>query len=384
MKKIFIKSALIVSFRNLSKIAIEANNENHICIYGNNMQGKTNVLNAIYWCLTGHNLTGDDNDFSNVPYGKRDFKVDGTICDVKLTLSIDGVEHTIHRTIENKGNKLSQVLVIDCEEFALKNGELKIDELLGTLALTVKDTKAFSIRRFLLNPMYYLNVAPKDLRAYMVKLLCGDANESEILAKSGLSEKTKKLIASGIAAHKTVANFSKATNDAIKKITKEQDALINVKSFIAEQKSNVFDDVIAKKDKDISSRFMAESEKKVTIDEFSKYLNDYYLATAKSKNLGIVFLEKGQGEDSWDEVCYPKLLTDDLSIKLGSTAERILVSCLFVATIRKFCNLGSLPILVDEGETIDYSSLQFLSDNCGCQIIMTDVVREKMEHIEVK
>ena len=64
--QIRIVSVEINNFRNLSNVKFDMTQKNTSFV-GNNRLGKTNILNAILWCLTGYDVVGNSKDLLNVP-----------------------------------------------------------------------------------------------------------------------------------------------------------------------------------------------------------------------------------------------------------------------------------------------------------------------------
>lgn len=179
IKKMKITKITIESFRNLHDLVIEPSNQTFI--KGNNMQGKTNVLNAIMWCLTDVDLSGSNNNDLNIPFGEDKASVEITIG-----------ETVIKRTAIKSEKETTEIIYINGVETPTKQAENIILKAFGLLEQSLKDTKSFKIIRFLLNPNYFRTVAPKSLREYVVSIIAKDIDEKAIVENSDCQTKQRK------------------------------------------------------------------------------------------------------------------------------------------------------------------------------------------------
>ncbi len=85
-------------------------------------------------------------------------------------------------------------------------------------------------------------------------------------------------------------------------------------------------------------------------------------------------------EGSFNEVCFPKILGKDTPYANGSGAEKILTNVAIREDILRYLGIGTVPLLIDEGETLDTDSLSGLKTDS--QIIAT-VVSNEFETPEV-
>lgn len=377
MKNVLILSALIHSFRNLHEWEISG--ECHCTrISGKNMSGKTNSLNAIYWCLCGITLDGSSDDSLNVPVGLTGERV----VDVHLKLSIDGVEHTINRWADEKEGSISQHLSIDGVESAtLKNGEIAIDRVLGLLELSLKDTKEFKVRRFIFNPNYYTTITPSALRKYFLSLRGAIDEKAIINASDKLSKVTKTNVLAGITTYGSFAAYSKAIDDNAKKIKELIKNLSFTKSYLTDvlkiTPSETLDKQLTKANKD-SFKF---DENKTFIKEVGPVLSrNSVLQFANNCNLNLIFFEKGKDDDTWNEVCYPVLADDEgehnFNLKQGSKCQLLLTNSFFVSYFAQEILQTKYPILVDDGECVDSNWIDDLLAN-GSQVFITCVTNSK-------
>lgn len=110
-----IKKLKLKNFRNYNSINIEFRNAFNI-IYGNNAQGKTNIIESIFLCASGRShRTSKDNDL--LKNGTASF-------DIKLLLEKEGVQEEIQITYNNEERKKIRI-----NEIPVK----KIGDLMGHL-----------------------------------------------------------------------------------------------------------------------------------------------------------------------------------------------------------------------------------------------------------
>ena len=148
------------AFRNLS-LSNEPFSKGINILYGDNAQGKTNILEAVYFCAVGRSLRADNNR-ELVCFGKDE-------AHVQVEADTDNYPFTIDAHIHVSGNKSVKTLSIDC--IAVKNTR----ELFGRLMVVLFSPEDLRLiksgpaerRRFMdmeicqLSPVYY-----SDLRDY--------------------------------------------------------------------------------------------------------------------------------------------------------------------------------------------------------------------------
>lgn len=354
-----IKRIEIKSFRNI-KNKVYACDKKVITINGNNRVGKTNTLNAIYWCLTGCDLNGSVDNALNIPYGEEQ-------ASVKLVLD----NGTIERTVTNKDYKT--VVKINDKEFGSRTVENEIDNLLGISELAKKDTTKFKARRFLLNPSYYQSITPGEFRKWIISIYF-DEDEQEIIKKSKLSELTKFLVLGG----KSLSSMSTDVSSKIKSLKAEIDKNKTIQEFLQGKCITAYNEELAESTKKSKLELLKNQELSVAIEEAALEVSKYYNDRAKD----IVLLEKGKDDDVWKEVCYPKPFNPNLPFSTGSTAESILISLMFINRIEESTKTN-LPKLIDEGETLDRKSLEYLQQVSNSQLFITKVAFETQEGVEI-
>jgi len=364
-----IKVVSIIAFRNVEDTYFNAKKLN--LITGNNMRGKTNTLNAIMWCLTGVDLNGSNDNSLNIPKGKKE-------AHVRLELDSGVIERIA--TLNDKG-EVNQTIIINDEKLGSKTAESKIDELLGLTEIARFDTQKVKVKRLLLNPLYYRLVAPKDLRNWLIKVLFNSVKESQIIQQSSLSEKIKKNLLNELK-DISLAELSSVCTKNIKDLKNSLNEKKLIKDYLMSKNIVAYNNEIAEEEKSLKASLLKHSELQIAIDEAALELSKFYSNVLSKRTLDIVLLEKNKDEDSWSEVCYPRIISN-MPIQNGSTAEIIVVSAMFINLIENLTNTKSMPKLIDEGETLDKQMLEMLSES-NSQLLITRVSFERQEGVEIK
>ena len=148
------------NFRNLSLLDQQLSEGINI-LYGDNAQGKTNILEAVYFCAVGRSLRADNN--------RELVRFGSTEAHVQVDVNRDEYKFTVDAHIQLGGNKSIKTLSID--HVAVKNTR----ELFGRLMVVLFSPEDLRLikagpaerRRFMdmeicqLSPVYY-----SDLRDY--------------------------------------------------------------------------------------------------------------------------------------------------------------------------------------------------------------------------
>ncbi len=364
-----IKSIYIVSFRNIKNAAYTNLDSNGTTIFsGNNMKGKTNTLNAIYWCITGIDLNGSNDNSLNIPYGEKEANV---------SIKFDDTTEIERKAILEDG-KVSQSVYVNGEKMTLKKADALIDEKLGITEIAKFDNTKIKARRLLLNPLYYRSVAQNDLKNWLISVLLNE-NEKEIIEKSSLSHKIKELVKDEL----SLADLSKVVKTNLTNIKAEIHDQELIKEFLEKKGITEYSEELENNISNDKRLLLQYDEKKIAIEEAALELNKYYQDKLNDKNLKIVLLEKCVEDDSYTDVCYPKLIEKELPFKNGSTAESIVVSVLFIRRIEHLLAINELPKLIDEGETLDNETLKSLSAAIESQLILTTVEKKQMDGIKL-
>ena len=378
-KLITINSIDVTKFRNIKNAHYELNGSN-FAFAGCNALGKTNLLNAIMWCLTGADLFDNAKDSINVPHD-YDPLLDSIAVDVTVTLSVGSIRRLV---VNDKGiNK--KVIYINGEECeSIKNAELRIDSMLGTLELaTINKSAKFSVRKFLLNPLYIDSVAPVDFRKFVLSLIDSYVNLDDV-AHSLPSSVVSCL--DSIANTRDVEYLSSIVKDKKKLLTNSKREKSIILDYISSNHPDLKNDIDS-----LSADVKAINMQLTEIPTLEVAVNKYALAVMKAYHkfcmnyfdgLSFVLLEPGSTDDTWLDVCYPVIKGTLTPFSRCSTSEKVRLGALFIQSVIKNLTITStLPMLFDECETMDTHSLIELSDKVKTQFI-TSLVDSNCDHIE--
>ena len=363
-----IKVVSIIAFRNIENFTFNA--RDITLISGNNMKGKTNTLNAINWCLTGIDLNGSNDNSLNIPKSK-----DRAYVRIELDSGV------IERIAKLEDNQVNSTIIINGKEFGAKTADKEIDKLLGISEISAFDTQKVKVKRLLLNPMLYRSIAPKDLRNWLINVLFGNIKESQIIKQSNLSEVSKKLLLNELDTI-SLAELSKANSSNKKKCEEEIKQKDIILDYLHSKLINAYNEELENEKKSLKKNLLKYSELKVAIDEGALELNKFYASVLSKRTLDIVLLERNKEEDSYKEVCYPRI-NGNFPIQNGSTAELIVVSVMFINLLETLTNTKSFPKLIDEGETLDKQMLESLRES-NSQLFITKVSYELQEGVKVE
>ena len=260
----------------------------------------------------------------------------------------------------------------------LKKGEVAIDEMLGTLALTlpVYQPSKLSIRKLLLNPLSIFDNTNKDLRLLVMKQIDSiyKPTASSLLENQTDNIKSvvkKYLVESDL--NSVVDNLQKSIKDVIKEHEGRVSAIkVILNTEIIKNNPSV--------EKELNDLLAAESKKvvelkdeKVAIDLFIESINHYYqVQSAKLyKDMRIVLFEKGVSEDVYKEVFVPYIVGDKTRLQNASTSEKVINSIKFINQYIKHSGHDvKIPVLIDEFETIDTKSVEELNKVCKSHFIV--------------
>jgi DNA replication and repair protein RecF len=143
----FVRGVNIESFRNINHINISLSQGINI-IYGDNAQGKTNFLEAIYFCAMGRPIrSSSDKELIN-------FNAAQTM--IRAELNRDGSPRTIDVYLKQEGNKLYKHFSID--RIPIK----KTNDLFGLLLVVM----------FSPDELRLIKSGPSERRAFMDMELC--------------------------------------------------------------------------------------------------------------------------------------------------------------------------------------------------------------------
>ena len=128
MEKIIIERVAIHSFKNIQNLSFSLNKGEDFTVTGKNGLGKSNILNAIYWCIMGTDLNGCTEQTQFLPYRNTESKVD-----VEVQLNIGKIKRVVE--VDAKGTA-SQTVLLDDTIYTLKDYDIELDKRLGLLPFT--------------------------------------------------------------------------------------------------------------------------------------------------------------------------------------------------------------------------------------------------------
>ena len=103
----YLKRISLRNFRNYSSLKISFNKGINI-IYGNNAQGKTNLLESIY-VLALTNTFRNVSDTNLIMYNKEFFKIDGVLKDSKLDTDLNIYYNNMKKHMVVDSNEINKV-----------------------------------------------------------------------------------------------------------------------------------------------------------------------------------------------------------------------------------------------------------------------------------
>lgn len=381
--KISVEKVIIGKFRNLKDKSYSMDSNNiMVKICGNNHIGKTNVINAIMWCLTGVDMQDTSSARNNIPF--NDNMENGSIVvDVEVQLSNN---HTIRRTITVHGNAISTDIYVDGIVRSVKEGESLIDKVLGLLELSIKyNTSKFNIRRFMLNPLYVCGKAPKEFRQFIVQFV--ESKVSKESAFNQLSEIEKKQLTEFnraidpvVIGSKLKIEKTKLKNEISNKLV-VIDYLTNNHSELANEIDNLRN-LVMQKEQNLMKLECCEEYN----NHFAEILaNDYHEVCKNYFNsVEFALIEKNVADNNWNECC-KLILPNGIEFSNGSTSEKIASAITLVEGITSVENITTrVPMLVDEWETIDSKTEFNISISSKSQIIATCVKSSSNNEIQIK
>lgn len=345
----------ISNFRNVKNATLGVG-ANNVVISGPNMMGKTNTLSAIHWAFTGKAIDGSNNNRENMTI------VSPEVAQPAISVKLEFDDFTFERRCELVDGKPTVKIYVDDNETTIKNGEAKLYAKLGLSDIVLNQKGTFDIVRFLLNPLYFDSLAPKDLRRFFYDL--AELDFDEIARKqsmavfnvvNGQDKKDPYELAAAVAkekkAEKVKIDACKAARTYFPSIKEEADQL----------------------EKETTKKLKEIESKEALIDKFavavSKRANAFF---KKAMGITVCLLEEGVGDDVFKDVCYPILPFSKLPFAQGSYAERTYVGVKFIQEVCLKFNIKPLPILVDNMESLDHKTRAAL-DELNVQYIGAEV-----------
>lgn len=370
--------AKITKYRNLENLTIKLSKSNAIC--GKNAIGKTNVLEAIYWCLT-------DKHLNLTSVGAEDYKI-GDQDAIAVMVELDNGT-TIERVnaptyVKGKLQATTQHLWINGEERPKKTGDVEIDNILGTLKLDTP--KGIDLKQFLINPLY-ITLCDKEA---LYKLITKELDMSDV--KIVKQDKRAELFINYVNGGDVATSYKKLTDD-IKKINTELKNLQSVRTFLDlwkvddrtwEQLSVIADTNIVN-----AAQMLAERETiKISAQKYfeaQRVLMNKEVHKVFGEDVDWKFIEENQKDDSYSLVCYPLVKGKKTKLANGSTSEKILTGISVITNyLKHHKDLEALPLIFDEGETLDHESLEKVVANSQVKNqIITSIVRDEYKEMEI-
>ena len=346
----------ISNFRNV-KNATFGVGANNVVISGPNMMGKTNTLSAIHWAFTGKAIDGSADNRENMTIASK------AEVQPAISVKLEFDDFTFERRCELVDGKPTVTILFDGEETkTIKNGEARLYAKLGLSDIVLNQKGTFDIVRFLLNPLYFDSLAPKDLRRFFYDLAELDftaiANQQSMAVFNVVNGQDKKdpyELAAAVAkekkAEKAKLEACKAARTYFQSIKEEAEQL----------------------EKETTKKLKEIESKEALIDKFavavSKRANAFF---KKAMGITVCLLEEGVGDDVFKDVCYPILPFSKLPFAQGSYAERTYVGVKFIQEVCLRFNIKPLPILVDNMESLDHKTRAAL-DELNVQYIGAEV-----------
>lgn len=357
----------ISNFRNL-KTAVFVFNDNRVAISGKNAIGKSNVIEAISWLLTGKTLTGGSDDTINKPHddSKAIVSVKATFSKLDETMTYEKQYCEIWENERGSdesrltGHKTT-ILINGVETTTQKAADTLFSNFIGY------DGNLSAI----INPLY-IGFAPyKDIRAMIIGLAGDIANDDIFASNKVLSNYLFDdfKIDSG-----DISRIAKRYADEIKKrkaeiqsknahaLFIENDADINKIRIMSSDIGKLLNDkvmALRKEVSDIKRSITSIEEKQIALDKFiaEKYkaLNERIQNVFGKVRFNLI--ESNIKEGSYKEVCYPYIIGTDTKFENGSTSEKIITGIAVIEALKKQGGYPNMPIIFDEAEALDTKSL---------------------------
>ena len=122
---------------------------------------------------------------------------------------------------------------------------------------------------------------------------------------------------------------------------------------------------------------VAEENREILKQFILKKLDMINESTSKVfPDIDFVLIENNIKEGSFNQVCYPLIKGKKTPFANGSNSERILTGIAIIEDIRKAMGLPDIPIIFDEGETMDTVSLKSIETTSQ---VITAIVNDRYE-----
>ena len=382
---IIFKRVTISSFKNIKNLTFDLHDGENLVIEGWNGLGKSNILNAIYWCLTGYDLNGCSDNELFVPYYNEEAKVD-----VEVTTNVGKFQRV---AVREKGT-LSTILSIDGVPYALKDGEIEIDKRLGILPFTFSNTinKDFNLRRFLMNPTYHFGLAPKTIRDIFAKQMSKELIKKGVVINFNplflnlIVEENDPSLDCEIPDYYEIIERLTAKFEADKKLLKTQiekwNVVLTYLKTIQDQLTPETIDHLEYRIKEAQSALNIVEEKLMVLDSGRQSLNEAMDQIQKGR-LKVKFqttTAKGVKKNAY------LVQASNIDLEQRSTSESIEDSFYLIDAWASSvgCSI-SLPIFIDKAESMNSDKIRNLE--FAHQVLMTKVTtgrKIKINNWEVK
>jgi len=360
----FIKNLSLINFRNYNELNIELSNKVNIFI-GDNAQGKTNIIESIYYCSLGKShRTGKDKELIN--WDKMDAYI-------KIYISKNRLDKKIEIKIFKDGKKGIKINSIKVN---------KISELIGVFNVVifspedlkiVKDSPSYR-RRFLdielskLDKKYYYNLVQYNkvldeknslLKKYSEKMIdIIDIYDDQLSSFGAILIKKRfnyieKLNLKGKNIHKQITSEKESIE--FKYLT----TVIDWSNVKEELKIKLF----KSRAKDIEKRFTSIGPHR---DDFSIYINNIDTRSFGSQGqqrTSVLTIKFSSLEIIKDEIGeYPVLLLDDVLSELDLSRQKYIlnsiknvqtiITCTDAYNIKKFSDKDIKVFRVKDNELV--------------------------------
>ena len=350
----------ISNFRNIEhlKISFESGRS---AIYGKNAIGKTNVLEAISWLLTGKSLSGSSDEQANKPHNKPNACVS-----VKAYFTRADRDGLIY---EKQYSEIWEVARGNVEALTLKGHTTKY--FINDVEIPLKKDADILLNEYfafngdyamLINPLWVEISDYKVLREIVIKL-AGDIDNKALLESNPTlqSHIQRELEEVGNNIPLLVKNLSTRLKTAKNEISNTKlimNYITSAQIIAPEIKERLVSELVNQQD--IFIKTVNELEvKQIALEQFIalKYqkLNENIAQTFGEVKFNLI--ESNIKEGSFKEVCYPYIIGKQTKFEKGSTSEKVITGIAVIEALKRKGNLPDLPIIFDEGEALDSESI---------------------------
>lgn len=350
----------ISNFRNIKHLKISFGS-GRCAIMGKNAIGKTNVLEAISWLMTGKSLSGSSDEQADKPHNKPNACVS-----VKAYFTRGDHNGLIY---EKQYQEVWEVSRGNVETRTLKGHTTKY--IINGVDIPLKKDAEILLNEYfgyngdyamLINPLWTEINDYKMVREIVIKL-AGDIDNLELLAneptlQAHLQRELEKVGNNIPLLVKNLATRLKTAKNDIYNAQLIINYLASVQIIASEIKERLVNELVNQQD--IFIKTVSELEvKQVALEQFIalKYqkLNENIAQTFGKVKFNLI--ESNIKEGSFKEVCYPYIIGKQTKFEKGSTSEKVITGIAIIEALKRKGNLPDLPIIFDEGEALDSESI---------------------------